>query len=131
TGGSSKLKLQAIISKFHTGRQQVVRGVMLQLMRDVGQVGAGRFDSGNDSEGLVDAQVAGVRLMTQGIEHEDLQAIQQRPASLGKAVHVCAIGHVADAKSKDVEAGVDERDRYDALALDGERLFGNLPKNQL
>ena len=80
-------------------------------MRDVGQVCAGRFDSGNDSECLVEAQVAGVRLVTQGIEHKDLQAVQQPPASLGKTVHVCAIGDVADAKTKDVEVGVDQWDR--------------------
>src|SRR5207245_9567917 len=61
---SSKLKLETVVSQFDAGRQLTVGGFMLQLMRDVCQVGAARFDSGNDSEWLVHTQVAGMRLVT-------------------------------------------------------------------
>src|SRR5260370_21376356 len=104
---------------------------MLQLMSDVCQVSARRFDASNHRERFFNAQVARMRLVTQGVEDEDAQALQQAPAPFGETVNVGAISHVVDAESEHVELGVDQGNGYDALAQKREWLFGDLPEGQL
>src|SRR5262249_29413418 len=42
-----------------------------------------------------------------------------------------AISNIINTKSKDVELGVDQRNRHDPLTQDRERILGDLPKDQL
>src|SRR5947209_9998360 len=104
---------------------------MLEFVRDVREVSTFGLDSLDNGESFIDTQVARVRLVSQSVEDEDTQAVQQRPASFRKTVHVRAIGDVVQAKSEDVKASVDQGNRNNPLAQNRERFFGNLAEHQL
>ena len=46
-----------------------------------------------------------MRAITQGIQHQNVQAFQQRPTCFGYLVGVRAVGHVANSQAEDVEVG--------------------------
>ena len=82
-------------------------------------------------ESIVDAEVPRVRLLAEGVEHQDVEILQQRPALARDLADVGAVGDVADAEAEDVEMGVLQRDRRDLLAEHHERLGRDRAERQL
>src|SRR5579875_1567701 len=126
-----KCKTQSIISQLHMGRQHAIDRFMLQLMAHVRQVGALRLELANDIERLLQAEVSGVRLETQGIKHQDAQPFQARPALARDLADIRTISYISYPKSQHIEMGVDQRDGRHLLAEDVERLRTDALEDEL
>ena len=85
----------------------------------------------HDLHGLVQTEMAGVRLEPQRIEHEHAQPLQERPAVPRDLVDVGAVGDVVDAETEHVELGMDERRGRDALTEHRKRLIVDAMKREL
>src|ERR1700739_1260845 len=74
---------QAIIGKAHMRGKRGFSLNVLQLMRDVGEEGAGRLNSIDPVEGLRNIVVAGMMIPAQRIDDEDVEVFEKRQASVG------------------------------------------------
>ena len=89
---------------------------MSQVVRHVGQVGALRRDARDRLERLVHAEMRGVLLVAQRVDHQRVDAGDERPRFAGDRAAVREVGEVAEAESEDRHLAVEQRHRHDAHA---------------
>ena len=94
---------------------------MAEIVRHVREVRAPRLDARDDVERLGHGEVRGVRLVAQRVDHQRVDAVEQRPRLVGEPVAVGQVGEVAEAEAEDRHPAVPERHRDDAHAADDER----------
>src|SRR5262249_55497065 len=100
-------------------------------MAQMRQIGTFGLELGNDSEGLIQAEVSRVRPKTQRIQYQNAQTMQARPARFRDAIHIGAISQIADAKTENIKMSMNQGDRRNELAQDEERLFGDALEGKL
>src|SRR5437879_896397 len=81
-------------------------------------------------DGLVDAEMAWMRLAPEGIEHQQIQSAKKGHALLWNVADIGAVGDIANAKTEDFELCMDQRNGSELLAKDVEGRFGNLANLQ-
>ncbi len=88
---------QAIIGEANVGREGRFDFGVADLVRHVGEPGASRSDFFDPGDGLLDVSVAGVGPEAQGVDDDELDALEKRKAGVRDGAHVGEVGGVADA----------------------------------
>ena len=98
---------------------------MVEMVRNVREVGLPGFHFVDDREALLDGKVGGMWLITEGVNDENIQPLKFVPALFRDVADVCAIGDILDTKPKDGKVSVKETDRSDRGAQQRERVSGD------
>src|SRR5882724_925635 len=104
-----KLKTQAVIRKSNIRWQFAADGLVIQFVRQVRQVRTLRLELGDHVERLLHSEMRRVRAVSQGVEDQHLETLQQRQAAFGDAVDVGAVGDAVDAETEYAELRVHQR----------------------
>ncbi len=70
---------QPIICQFYTGRQARIGRGMRQIVTDVCEVRACRGEPLDNGERFGDGEMGRMRSIAQGVEHEEIDAVEERP----------------------------------------------------
>ena len=79
-------------------------------MGHVGEEGAARFELLDEGDGFGEVGVAGVRLAAEGVENEDVEALEERDGLRWEVAHVREVGGGAETIAGDGLAAMDDGD---------------------
>jgi hypothetical protein len=74
----SDIHTEAVVGKGHAGRQRRAGGRMAEVMRNVCEIRLPRPNPAGHLDSLCEREVRGMRLMAQRVEHQVIEAVQQR-----------------------------------------------------
>ncbi len=84
----------------------------IQVVANVSEIGLPRSNSLSGFDRFTQGEMGGMRLVTQPIQDERIEAFEKRPALWRNLVGVRAVGHAADSKSEHLESWpVEQPDR--------------------
>jgi hypothetical protein len=89
---------------------------MSELMCDMGEIGVAGANAAGGLDGLLQAEVSGMRCAPQGIEHEHVKMLDERPGRIWNGAAVGEIGKAPDAVSKNHLVPVIDRNGNEGTA---------------
>ena len=114
--GDLKGELEAVVGEVDVGGEDSFGGVVVEVVADVGEVGAFGGEFFDVADGLLQVGVAGVGVVAEGVEDEDVEVLEKGDA-LGRDVgHVGEVSGIAEAVAGDLVAAVDDGDAEEAGA---------------
>ena len=78
----------AVVGEVDVVGEGGVGGLVVKVVADVGEVGALRGDAVYKFDGVGEVGVAGVGLAAEGVEDEDVEALEERKTFGGDVAHV-------------------------------------------
>jgi len=113
------------------GRELTLGAGVRQIMTDVSEVSALRFESLDVLETAGNVRVGRMRFIAKPVNEEDVKALKEGHAGIGDLVVVCQVCRCAEAEACAAAAAVMERNRLKGDACDFERVAVNFDADQL
>ena len=89
--------------------------MIIQVVRNVGQVRLFWLDSFDGGESLRDSKMSGMWLIAQCIDNQDIQSFQQWPAFVRDVTDIRTESDIADPKSEDWQSSMNQADGLNLL----------------
>jgi len=107
------VEMEAIVGKLDVGiaglAEALVGGGVGKFVGDVREPGAARLEFVNESEGLFDGLVHGMRNIAEGVEDEVIEVLEKGSGGFGEAAEIGEIRGAAEAEAEHVHFAVEER----------------------
>ena len=122
------MKFEAVVGEADVGGEFGVGRFVVEVVRDVGEVGAFGGEQVDGFDGLREVHVGRVGFAAESVEDEDVEVFEEWQAYGGDVARVSEVGHRADAIARDgllavgdgnaLEGGAEERDGCAAVSGD-------------
>ena len=123
---SVDLNLHAVVGRLDMRRQACLQGFVIEIGVQIGQHGPFRVDAFDPAQGVVEAEMAGVRPVPQRVHDPDVEVGKRRQARVGQADEIAGIRETVEPESegRNVAVVLQEREDHDRAAcpLDCDRL---------
>ena len=105
------LDAHPVISRRHIRRQLRAQRLIIEVGVQVGQDGVARTHLFDPLQGVVEAEMGGVRTIAQSVDDPHIQAFEEGKACFGNAFHIRCIGERSEAKTERADLAVLEIER--------------------
>jgi hypothetical protein len=114
------VEVEAVVGELDVGiasfAEAFVGGGVGKFVSDVRKPGAARLEFVNESEGLFDGLVHGMRNIAESVDDEVVNIFEERQGGFGEAAEIGEIRGAAEAETEDVHFAVEERHGNDGNA---------------
>ena len=112
-----ELQLQSVISQLDLRRKVAIRFTVGQVVTDVREERAFGLQASGDPERVFDRRMGGMRLVSKGVQKNNIEAAQFFERAFGNLAKVGQVGCGAEAKSPDFRIAMQDRNGFESEAI--------------